>query len=72
MVVENAPDALLHGTAFVDCVVGRDGGVEQVLLIKGDAAMDAAVREAVRDWKFRPVLVNGEPYAVRARLEVEY
>ncbi len=62
----------LQGSVALDCVINRDGAVEKILTVKGPEELTKAASEAVRDWKFRPVSINGEFYAVRTTIVVEF
>jgi TonB family protein len=53
-----------EGTVRVDVIVGKDGTV-----IDAKGADESAV-EAVRQWKYRPTLLNGWPVEVATTVEV--
>jgi TonB family protein len=66
------PKPDLQGMVTVDCVVNRDGVVERVLAVNGDADLGAAAREAAMEFKFRPVVINGASYPVRTVIPFEF
>lgn len=51
----------LGGLAVVDFMIGTDGTITRVELIKssGDAAVDAEIVNTVWNWTFEPALENG-------------
>jgi len=53
-------------------VVGRDGLVHDVRLVRGDARLSEAAIEAVRQWRYEPFLSNGEPVDVLSTLSVHF
>lgn len=61
----------VQGTVVVDYVIGKDGKVRQVTVIteKHPLLAKAAV-EAIRRWRFRPTVVNGEPVEVVHKLAI--
>jgi hypothetical protein len=50
---------------FLVIAIGVDGAVNDVKLGSGDAALAAAVTNAVKSWKFTPFLQNGQAIAVK-------
>jgi protein TonB len=65
--------ARLSGTAVVECTVGRDGTVQEVRPIQASHALfEASAVQAVRQWKFRPGLLNGRPVATIFTLVVRF
>lgn len=59
----------------LEILVGRDGGVMEVSPAVGRVPLPAEllepVMEAVRQWRYRPVKLNGQPIEVVSRLEIE-
>jgi TonB family protein len=52
--------------------VGKDGAVEQAAVVDGPAALHRAAIDAVKQWKFKPWLVNGIPVEVDTTVSVEF
>jgi protein TonB len=65
--------ARLEGTVVVQAVIGEDGAVEDVEVLRASSPLftDAAV-EAVRGWKYRPALQSGRPVRVYFTVRVEF
>jgi len=65
--------ARLPGTVVVQAVIGEDGSVEDVEVLRSSSPLftDSAV-EAVRGWKYRPALQNGRPVRVYFTVRVEF
>jgi TonB family protein len=56
----------VSGVPIVEAVISRRGEVTQVRMIKAtNPHLDAAIMEALKQWKFRPATRNGHPVAVR-------
>ncbi|HUK87725.1 MAG TPA: energy transducer TonB, partial [Terriglobales bacterium] len=71
MVPPMAPVELLKqhpGGVSVRVIVGEDGKVKDVQVVSGDATVAAIVVAAVRQWKFRPFVLNGKPFEVESQL----
>jgi len=59
-------EAKKEGIVIVRYVIGKDGRVSDVSIIHHAARkeFDESTLEAVRKWRFRPLLIDGEPMEV--------
>lgn len=58
------PEALaqkLHGPVVLQAVIGRDGSVQDLKLVRGYFVLGRAAIAAVKQWRFRPYNLNGRP-----------
>lgn len=62
----------ISGTAEVDVIVGTDGSVEKVDIVKGNALLTAAAASAAKEWKFTPFQVDGAPAKAVFRLAFDF
>ena len=53
--------AHVHGVVILEAVVDRQGRVESVTVLRSIPLLDAAVIAAVRQWRYSPLLLNGQP-----------
>jgi len=53
--------AKVGGMVILEAVVGADGSVESVKILRSVKFLDAAAAEAVRQWKYSPLILNGVP-----------
>jgi anaerobic magnesium-protoporphyrin IX monomethyl ester cyclase len=51
----------VHGDVAMDVTLNEDGSVKQVELLEGDAVLAKAAINAVKQWKYKPLTVNGSP-----------
>ena len=56
--------AHIEGVVILEAVIREDGGVRDVRVLRSIQLLDAAAVEAVRQWRFTPTLLNGEPVPV--------
>lgn len=61
---EAARAAGVSGKVLVQVLVGRDGTVRETRVVKSIPPLDSAAVAAVRQWRFRPAVANGQPVAV--------
>lgn len=56
-----AKAARISGTVIVQATITGTGDISNVRPLCGPAVLEEAVVKAVRKWKYRPYLINGEP-----------
>ena len=57
---------------FLDCVIGADGKVRDVAILRGVPILAKAARAAVLEWEYTPTLLNGEPVPVAMAVAVTF
>ncbi len=65
-----ARDAGIQGIVKLHVIIGKDGSVSQVEAISGHPLLIQAAIDAVRQWKYRPTLLNGEPVEVDTTIDI--
>jgi len=60
----------VEGTVELEALVGEDGKVEKVTILKGNAMLTRAASDALKRWKFNPFTEAGKP--VKAVAPVEF
>jgi protein TonB len=53
-----------EGTVVLEAVIGEDGRVRDLRVLRPVALLDQAAIDAVRQWRFTPTLLNGQPVPV--------
>jgi protein TonB len=69
---EDARNQHIEGVVVLDVEIGKDGAVCDVALISGHPMLAQAAIDAVRSWKYRPYLLNGEPIEVETSAQVNF
>jgi protein TonB len=67
-----AKAAHVSGTVWLKAVVGCDGKVKDLTLISGPPLLVSAAEAAVRQWVYRPTLLNGLPVEVETDITVTF
>jgi TonB family protein len=70
-----SPTALqLHKEGAVDLMatVSTGGAVTSVQVVKGDLLLAKSAVDAVKQWKYRPYLLNGEPVEIQTQITVNF
>jgi protein TonB len=53
-------------------VVNENGEVYEARVVRGHPLLNLAAVDAVRQWKFKPTLMNGEPVPVLGTIAVSF
>jgi len=69
---EMAREANVDGIVMIQALVGKDGKVHDVRVVKSIPLLDKAADEAVRQWIFKPALANNKPVAVWVGVPVRF
>lgn len=69
---EAARKQRVEGVVELEVVVGKDGKVEDVKVVSGHLALVQAAQDAVRQWRYDPLIAGGKPVVVVATVKVEF
>jgi TonB family protein len=67
-----AKAARIQGTVVLQAAISKTGSVEDLHVVTGQALLQDAALSAVRTWRYRPYLVNGEPVKVQTTINVVF
>ena len=67
-----AKQARIQGTVRFTAIIDKDGQVQDLQLISGHPLLVNSAREAVNQWEYRPMLLNGAPIEVITQVEVDF
>jgi TonB family protein len=62
----------ISGTVRLHVIVAKDGTIQRMEVISGHALLVQAALDAVRQWKYQPVLLNGEAVEVDTVVDVVF
>jgi TonB family protein len=62
----------IEGDVTLTVTINEDGTVESAEAIDGNPALAAAAQEAVRQWRYQPTLLNGQPVKVKTKVTVPF
>ena len=69
------PEALaqkLQGAVVLQAVIARDGSVEDVKILRGYFLLGRAAVAAVKQWRFRPYILDGRPLETKTVITVNF
>src|SRR6266478_3754156 len=60
----------ISGTVRLHAIISKSGGVQQLEVMSGHPLLVQAALDAVRQWRYRPTTLNGEPVEVDTTIDV--
>src|SRR4030088_884204 len=60
----------ISGTVRLHAIIGKDGSVQQLEVLNGHPLLQQAALDAVRQWRYQPTLLNGDPVEVDTTIDV--
>jgi TonB family protein len=64
--------ARIQGTVVLNAVISPTGDVESLQLVSGHPLLVPAAMEAVKQWKYKPYVLNGKAAAVATQIQVNF
>jgi protein TonB len=60
------------GTVTLNATIGADGSIKKVKVVSGHPMLTNAAVEAVKQWRYRPTLLNGQPVETDTQVLVNF
>lgn len=67
-----ARQARIQGSVVLQAAIGKDGSIQNLRLVSGHPMLAPAAIDAVKQWKYRPYFLNGEPVEVDTQITVNF
>jgi protein TonB len=67
-----ARQARIQGTVVLQAVISKAGDIEGLHLVSGHPMLAPAAIDAVKQWKYKPYFLNGEPVEVETTINVNF
>ena len=67
-----ARQARIQGPVRLRAIISKAGTIENLVVLSGHPMLVAAAIEAVRQWRYRPYLLNNEPIEVETEITVNF
>jgi TonB family protein len=62
----------IQGTVVLRATIGKDGTIGNLEVVSGPPELEESSVEAVKTWRYKPYLLNGEPVEVETQINVTY
>jgi periplasmic protein TonB len=67
-----AREARIQGIVVLQATISKSGSIENLRVIGGPPMLQQAAMDAVRSWRYKPYLLNGEPVEVETTINVVF
>jgi protein TonB len=67
-----ARTARVQGSVLLAAVIGKDGTIQNLHVVSGHPLLTQAALDAVRQWRYKPYILNGEPVEVDTQVTVNF
>jgi len=67
-----AKQARIQGVVKLNAVISKEGNIEQLTVVSGHPLLIPSALEAVKKWRYKPTLLNGEPVEVITQIDVNF
>lgn len=67
-----AKQGRIEGTVRLEAIIGEDGRVQNLQVASGHPLLAEAAVQAVRQWRYKPTYLNGQPVQVSTIIEVNF
>src|SRR5579872_3392259 len=67
-----AKQARIQGTVRFTAIIGKDGTIQNLQLVSGHPLLVPSATQAVKQWVYKPTLLNGEPVEVITQIDVNF
>ncbi|MGB7190015.1 MAG: energy transducer TonB, partial [Acidobacteriaceae bacterium] len=67
-----ARKAKVQGTVVLNARIDKHGSIEKLTVVSGPKQLRKSATDAVRTWKYKPFLLNGDPVEVQTTINVVY
>ena len=67
-----AKQARIQGVVRLNAIISKDGTIQNLSVISGHPLLVPSAMEAVKQWRYAPTLLNGEPVEVVTQIDVNF
>ena len=67
-----AKAARVSGTVVLQATISKTGTIENLRVVTGPAMLQQSAMDAVKTWRYRPYLLNGDPVEVETTVNVVF
>jgi protein TonB len=62
----------VEGTVQLLATVSKDGDITHIKVLSGEPQLTKAASDAVKQWKYKPYLLNGEPVEIQTQITINF
>ena len=62
----------VEGTVQLLATISKDGDISHIKVLSGESQLAKAASDAVKQWKYKPYLLNGEPVEIQTQITINF
>jgi protein TonB len=67
-----AKTAHVSGTVVLHAIISKDGSIQELQYVSGPPLLMKSAMDAVKEWKYKPTMLNGDPVEVDTTIDVVF
>ena len=67
-----AKTAHVSGTVVLHAIISKDGSIQELQYVSGPPLLMKAAMDAVKEWRYKPTMLNGDPVEVDTTIDVVF
>jgi len=67
-----AKTARIQGDVVLNALISKNGNIENLRVMSGHPMLVTSALDAVKQWKYKPYILNGEPVEVETTITVKF
>lgn len=68
----NALSMHVQGSVQLEATINKEGSISNLKVVSGDAALVRAATDAVKQWRYKPYYLNGEPVEIQTQITINF
>ena len=69
---QNALAMRVQGSVQLEATIDKEGNIINLKVVSGDAVLARAATEAVRQWRYKPYYLDGDPVEIQTQITVNF
>jgi protein TonB len=62
----------VEGSVELMATISKTGDITHVKVLSGNSQLSRAATDAVKQWKYKPYLLNGEPVEIQTQVTINF
>jgi TonB family protein len=62
----------VQGAVLLDATINREGMISNLTVVKGDKVLARAATDAVKQWRYKPYYLDGEPVEIQTQITINF
>ncbi len=69
---QNALSMRIQGSVQMEATIDKEGNISNLKVLSGDPVLSRAATDAVRQWRYKPYYLDGDPVEIQTQITVNF